>query len=276
MYTIGEFSRITNITVKALRVYHDKGLLTPSFIDESTNYRYYANREIEFAHVISTLKAMQFSLVEIKDVLNNINDDADLMSVLADKQAKIIQDITSLNNVSSAIDFILTKEKEAKKIMTNTNEVTLKQLPNIEVITQTWQGQYSDTGKAIGKLYRTAGRHVTGTVFNLYFDSEYKEIATLESCLPVKSIVSNKLRGKDSSIVFKKLPGGHYYTLLHVGPYEDIGVSYAKIFQHIKACGHTPTTPSREVYIKGPGMLFKGNPAKYITEIQIPFSDLLP
>ncbi|MBK5240338.1 hypothetical protein [Clostridium sp.] len=29
--------------------------------------------------------------------------------------------------------------------------------------------------------------------------------------------------------------------------------------------------PSREIYIKGPGMIFRGNPSNYITEIIIPF-----
>jgi hypothetical protein len=29
--------------------------------------------------------------------------------------------------------------------------------------------------------------------------------------------------------------------------------------------------PTREVYLQGPGMLFKGNPARYLTEIQVFF-----
>ena len=30
--------------------------------------------------------------------------------------------------------------------------------------------------------------------------------------------------------------------------------------------------PSREIYLKGPGMFFKGNPHKYVTEIQLPIA----
>jgi hypothetical protein len=29
----------------------------------------------------------------------------------------------------------------------------------------------------------------------------------------------------------------------------------------------------REVYVKGPGLIFKGNPKNYLTEIQLPFKD---
>ena len=31
--------------------------------------------------------------------------------------------------------------------------------------------------------------------------------------------------------------------------------------------------PTREVYVKGPGLIFKGNPKNYLMEIQLPFKD---
>ena len=147
----------------------------------------------------------------------------------------------------------------------NTNHVQQKELQDIDVITIKWQGQYSETGKALGKVYRAAGRHAAGSAFNMYFDDEFKEVATVESCLPVKKKIKSKLD-------LKCLSGGEFYTLTHVGPYENIGISYAKIFEHIKNNDGKHTTPIREVYIKGPGMIFKGNPEKYITEIQVPIA----
>ena len=49
-----------------------------------------------------------------------------------------------------------------------------------------------------------------------------------------------------------------------------MGKSYAKILHWVKERGYTILMPTREVYLKGPGMIFKGNPASYLTEIQIP------
>ncbi|MBN1962758.1 MAG: MerR family DNA-binding transcriptional regulator [Deltaproteobacteria bacterium] len=46
MYSIGEFSRITGISIKALRFYHEKQILIPAVIDEQTNYRYYNSKDI--------------------------------------------------------------------------------------------------------------------------------------------------------------------------------------------------------------------------------------
>lgn len=41
------------------------------------------------------------------------------------------------------------------------------------------------------------------------------------------------------------------------------------ILEEIRRRGLTPKTPSREVYLKGPGMFFRGNPDRYLTEIQV-------
>ena len=70
----------------------------------------------------------------------------------------------------------------------------------------------------------------------------------------------------------RTLPGGRCLTLIHRGPYDQLGRSYAKILQRAEAQNLKPTLPSREVYVKGPGQIFKGNPKNYLTEIQLPLS----
>ena len=58
-------------------------------------------------------------------------------------------------------------------------------------------------------------------------------------------------------------------ALLHKGPYNELGRSYAKILAFVKEKGYEVLLPTREVYLKGPGMIFKGNPKNYLTEIQM-------
>ncbi len=74
-------------------------------------------------------------------------------------------------------------------------------------------------------------------------------------------------------IEVRDLPGGHCVALVHKGPYDEMGRSYAKVFDYIKEHGHQVEMPTREVYLKGPGMIFKGNPKRYLTEIQVLFLD---
>ncbi|MGL1904238.1 MAG: GyrI-like domain-containing protein [Fibrobacterales bacterium] len=67
----------------------------------------------------------------------------------------------------------------------------------------------------------------------------------------------------------RDLPGGVAHSLVHVGPYENLTESYKKVIDYMQERAITTDTPSREIYLKAPGMIFKGNPQKYQTEIQM-------
>jgi effector-binding domain-containing protein len=99
---------------------------------------------------------------------------------------------------------------------------------------------------------------------NLYYDGEYREDdADLEACIPLRK------RVEAEGISVRELPGGPCVALLHKGPWEELGRSYSKILEYVQAKGYKTRLPTREVYLKGPGMIFRGNPKKYLTEIQI-------
>jgi effector-binding domain-containing protein len=65
----------------------------------------------------------------------------------------------------------------------------------------------------------------------------------------------------------KRLKGGRAATLIHKGPYDTIGQSHKKIIDYLKKKNIKLQLPSREVYLKGPRLLFN-DPKKYLTEIQ--------
>jgi effector-binding domain-containing protein len=60
--------------------------------------------------------------------------------------------------------------------------------------------------------------------------------------------------------------------VIHRGRYDQLGRSYAKILSEVERRKQKILLPTREVYLKGPGILFKGNPQNYLTEIQLPIS----
>ena len=51
-FSIGEFSRISGMSIKALRLYHEKAILVPGHVDPSSNYRYYDEANIDKARII--------------------------------------------------------------------------------------------------------------------------------------------------------------------------------------------------------------------------------
>lgn len=71
MYSISQFSRLTRLSPRMLRHYDKIDLLKPQTIDSSNNYRYYSDSQVGTAIEIIKLKKYNFSLEEIKDILNN-------------------------------------------------------------------------------------------------------------------------------------------------------------------------------------------------------------
>jgi effector-binding domain-containing protein len=127
------------------------------------------------------------------------------------------------------------------------------------------RGRYSDCGKAFARIGRNFGRHISGPPFLLHYDTEYRENdADFEACFPIRQ------RKDVEGIEVRELPGGMCVSLVHKGPYDELGRSYAKIFDYLDEKSYEVEMPTREVYLKCPGMIFKGNPKRYLTEIQIP------
>jgi len=143
-------------------------------------------------------------------------------------------------------------------------EIEEKEIATILIAGHRMQGKYEEVGKGFGIIGKKMGRYINGKALTLYYDDEYKEEnADFEPCMPVR-------KGADSEgISVRELKGGKCVALIHKGPYQTLGDSYKKIYEYIKEKGYKTKIPSREVYLKGPGMIFKGNPKNYLTEIQI-------
>lgn len=70
LLSIGEFSRVTHLSVKALRHYDDVGLLQPADVDVSSGYRRYAAAQVPLAHVIRRFRDLDMPLEQIRAVLH--------------------------------------------------------------------------------------------------------------------------------------------------------------------------------------------------------------
>ena len=266
MYSIGEFSRITGLTVKTLRFYADEGLLPPAFVDPDTGYRYYDDARIEAARVIVALRELEFSVREIAEILAGHDDEGDILLFLERQRDRIETRLRHERDVAAALQRIITHEQEARHAMqTASLEVEEKNLEPLHIPGIRMRGRYDECGRAFARLGRTLGRHICGQPLLLHFDMEYKEEdADFEACVPVRAGAK-----PSDGITIRDLPGGRCASLLHKGPYPELGRSYDRILRYVKSHGYEIEVPCREVYIKGPGMIFKGNPQKYLTEIQM-------
>jgi DNA-binding transcriptional MerR regulator len=267
-FSIGEFSLITSMSIKTLRLYHQKGILVPAEVDASSGYRYYDEANCETANSIKVLKEFDFSLAEIKDLLDACNDESDMLVQLEAKLKQVESTIDQYRDISRSIESIIEFEKESAMDKNREFEIEEKDLDTILIAGHRMRGRYQEIGKGLGLVCKKMGRHANGKPMTLYYDGEYKEDdADFEPCVPVR-------KGKDADgIMIRELKGGRCVSLIHKGSYETLRNSYKKLFGHINEKGYKTATPTREVYKKGPGLIFKGNPKNYLTEIQVMIED---
>ena len=68
--SIGDFAVMTSLSRKALRHYHDIGILEPAHIDSHTGYRFYDTSQVDHAHIIRRFRSLGMSIPDIKALLS--------------------------------------------------------------------------------------------------------------------------------------------------------------------------------------------------------------
>jgi DNA-binding transcriptional MerR regulator/DNA gyrase inhibitor GyrI len=264
MFSIGEFSKITGLSIKTLRFYHERGLLVPAWVEAGSGYRSYDERNLEAARAIVALRDFGFSLDEIADILRDHADEADILQFLERRKQELAARIAQDRKLITSLDNLIRSQTEARQIPPETIEE--KTLPDLLVAGIRMRGKYESCGQGFAKLGRSLGRHISGPPFCLFYDDEYcDEDANFEPCMPVSKAV------KADGLDVRTLAGGRCLSLIHRGPYSELGRTYERLILVAKERGYQLQLPCREVYLKGPGMIFKGNPKNYLTEVQVMF-----
>jgi DNA-binding transcriptional MerR regulator len=109
LYTIGELSRISGLTVKAIRFYERLGLALPDRVDPATGYRYYSIGQFVLFDIIKSGRSIGMSPRAIKAVLDAKDDDRLLESLgrqealAREKMAELGANIAAIEALKTAI-----------------------------------------------------------------------------------------------------------------------------------------------------------------------------
>lgn len=157
-YLIGEVSNITGITRETLRHYDKLGVISPSYVDPATNYRYYTYDQFWCFDIIIVCRSLGISLEKIKAILNTHNNDNVVQLLSEERQkaealsrmyAKIAEDIAWYNDQKDLID---------NTDLTET--VTVKHFPERKVLMGANQEERRAYHLALQKLCMQAGHRL--------------------------------------------------------------------------------------------------------------------
>lgn len=84
--TIGEIADFFGVSRKAMRLYEKKGIIRPAQVDPVNGYRYYSPDQVQQLNALTELKALGFSLDEIKTILEGKTEKGPLLEMLEKKR----------------------------------------------------------------------------------------------------------------------------------------------------------------------------------------------
>ena len=261
MLKIGEFSKLSMLTVKALRFYEKEGLLNPTHVDEWTGYRFYEASQLETAATIKALRQLDFSVEEIKAHLSGVP----LKEALRAKQAELQKKQADISARISVINYLMEEnDMKYQAVMKDIGEcIVYSEERTLE--------KYSDVSMLVLEsaeecLRLNPGMECTKPDYGFceYLDGEYRE-----TNMRIRySQAVTKMGVGNERIQFRSLPATKAICIYHKGDYDRLGEAYAYIYRYAAENGYEVAGLHREVYIDG--VWNKENMEDWLTEIQLP------
>ncbi len=267
---IGTFSMITRLTKRALRLYDEKGLLSPAKKD-ITGIRQYSYRQICRGIQLKRLSDLGFGIQEMKEITDALDGSVEKGKLDALLRKRIEYVNAEINRLEKARESLLRKSF-LEVIHLDKNEPVLKNVPSLRVLSRREKGTYQDviprlTGEEMRTVFSPENKQArvrcTGPPMSIYHDNEPKENdADIEVALPV----SGNITVGDGYEV-KMLDGCKVVSYIYKGQYPDIGQAWKVVFEYIDRKGLKVAGNCRELYLNDP----KETPeVELLTEIEVP------
>ena len=268
MFKIGDFSKLSQVSVRTLRYYEEMGLLAPIEVDRFTSYRYYSVDQLPRLNRILALKDLGLTLEQIAQLLDEGLPPAQLRGMLRMKQAEIRQQVEEERGRLARVEARL-RQIEQEDSMSSYEVIIKKIEPQTVASLREVIPTPQDVGKMFEKMFTYVGQQgvrPAGPPSAIWHDPDYHEgdIDT-EVVVPIPDALP-----ASNGIKTVQLPGvASMACAIHQGSYEGFSQAYAAIMGWIAANGYRVAGPIREIYLRGPGPT-PTDPSTYVTEIQIP------
>jgi DNA-binding transcriptional MerR regulator/effector-binding domain-containing protein len=274
VFKIGEFSRLSLVSVKALRYYDELGLLKPARIDESTGYRYYSASQLTRLNRILAMKDMGLSLEQIALLLDKELTPDQIRGMLRLKQVELQQQLVEGQARLVRIEAWL--QAFEQEVTMPAYDVVLKKVapfkvaqvrgvaPGMEQIGPTLDRLFD---QLMGYISQQGASYV-GPGITVYYDIEPSEgDISVGACMSFEGSLKD---GEQVKVV--ELPAVETMaSVIHHGSFSTLNQAYNAILKWIEANSYHISGPNRELnleYERG------GDQTKFVTEVQLPVEKL--
>lgn len=268
MLKIGDFSKLSRISIRMLRHYDEIGLLMPKNTDSFTSYRYYSEEQLCVAGRITALKDMGFTLSTIGEILKSYEKPEALADYLSVKRTEVQAELEEVHRRLLLLDTAIERLRK--------DETAL----NYNVTINTLQERYVASVRQVIPAYdqerilwgmmkkETAGLNmkVADPCYGMavFHDEGYKESdVDVEIQMSVKGSYENT-----DHVVFKTVPAVEFASAVIKGSYEQLTSVHRVLAQWVRDNGYEFNGAMFCIYHVSPA--HTQNPDELVTEVCYP------
>ena len=239
--TIGEFSRMTYLSVKALRHYHDVGLLPPTDVDPATGYRSYAASQVATAQAIRRFRDLAMPIDEVRAVLQ-AGDITERNAVIMRHLERMQDQLARTRATVASLQTLLAHEPRPQP------DIELRHLDATPALVSHNTVGFDDCGVWLERAYSdlhtaitTQGLSSAGPDGALYPDEFFEAGAgQVTAFIPIADSDGSNLN---------ILPDVTVAVLVHDGPFADLDQTYGALGMAVTERGIGDVGPIREHYL---------------------------
>jgi DNA-binding transcriptional MerR regulator len=263
MLKIGDFSKLSRVSVIALRYYDELGLLKPTQVDRFTGYRYYSLDQLPRLNRILALKDLGFSLEETVRLLDDTLSPEQMRALLRAKQAEIKQRVAEEQARLARVEARLRQIEQEDSMPAY--EVTLKRLDPLTVAAvRDTIGSIDDIGRLFDEVYAylaACGVKPAGPALAIWHNDECELDA--EAAVPIADTLPEQGR-----VIVREIPAIETAAgVVHRGSYSAMSQAYYALQTWAAMHEYRTVAPERTTYIRGGK---DPHDESYVTEILFP------
>ena len=269
MLKIGDFSKICQTSIRALRHWDAIGLLKPSLTDPQTNYRYYSIEQIDDVNRILAFRALGLSLNEAARLLHEQLSPDDIRAMLLAKRQDATEQIQQAEATLKAIDSRLRVLESAQR--EPPYEVVLKSAEEMPVLAV--RTVVPDMGALVSLLEEThpyALQRDNTNLLAVFHDEGYDvESVDVEVGFPVETRAAKPIALRDARQMQPSLlPAVPLLaSTIHCGEWLSLAEAYIHLGKWIERNGYAVSGSGREIFHH---IDWENNQRMTVTELQFP------
>jgi DNA-binding transcriptional MerR regulator len=248
--SIGDFSRMTYLSVKALRRYHDMGLLVPAVVDSYSRFRYYEPEQVPVGQVIRRFRDLGMPLEQVKEVLQAPDATARNELIVAHLQ-QMEHALEQTRQTVASLRALLERPVQAPiaveyRSVPTTRAVTISEPVAMADFEYWWSGAFAELHNALASASAPRTGPDAALFPNEFFEAERGEVVAFIPVAETALALGGRAR-------LAEIPAAELAVTVYQGNATDIDQAYGALGTFVAEREIGVQGPIREYYVADSG-----------------------